>query len=66
MRNSYNTLFRKSEKKELFVIPRREWKDTVIMDLSGIGCEVVGWIHLAQDRNKWRILVTTVMKVQVI
>jgi len=35
------------------------------MNLKGIGCEVVDWIHLAQDRVKWRDVVKTVMNLRV-
>jgi hypothetical protein len=31
------------------------------MDLKEIRCEVVGWIHLAQDRNLWWALANMVM-----
>jgi hypothetical protein len=31
------------------------------MDLRGIGCEVVDWIHLPQDRVRWWAVVSTVM-----
>jgi len=42
--------------------PRRRWDDNIRMDLWEIGCEVVDWIHLAQDRGQWQALVNTVMK----
>jgi hypothetical protein len=32
------------------------------MGLREIGWEVVDWMHLAQDRHQWRVLVNTVMK----
>jgi hypothetical protein len=31
------------------------------MDLREIGFGDVDWIHLAQDRDRWRALVNTVM-----
>jgi hypothetical protein len=31
------------------------------MDLREIGWEVVDWIHLAQDRDQWRALESTVI-----
>jgi hypothetical protein len=31
------------------------------MDLREIGWDSVDWIHLAQDRNQWRVLVYTVL-----
>jgi hypothetical protein len=35
------------------------------MDLREIGWDVVDWIELAQDRNQWRALVSTVMNLRV-
>jgi hypothetical protein len=35
------------------------------MDLLEIGVNVVDWIGLAQDRNRWRALVDLVMNLRV-
>jgi hypothetical protein len=35
------------------------------MELREIGLEVVDWIQLAQDRDQWRVIVNTVMKLRV-
>jgi len=32
------------------------------MDIKEVGWKVVGWIHLAQDGDQWRVLPNTVMK----
>jgi len=32
------------------------------MDLQEVGCGYVDWIGLAQDRDRWRTLVSAVMK----
>jgi hypothetical protein len=32
--------------------PRRQWEDNIRMDLRQIGWEIVGWMHLAQDRDQ--------------
>jgi hypothetical protein len=32
-----------------------------MMNLKETGCEGVGWIHLAQDRVHWQVLVNMVM-----
>jgi len=42
---------------------RCEYK--IRMDLNEVGWEGAGWIHLAQDRDKWLALVNTVMNLRV-
>ena len=44
---------------------RRRWEDNIKMDLQEAGCGGMDWIELAQDRDKWRALVNTVMNRQV-
>ena len=34
------------------------------MDLKEMGCEVLGWIIVSQDRNRWRALVNAVMNLR--
>jgi hypothetical protein len=41
-----------------------EWEDNIKMDLWEIRWEGVDWIHLAQDRVQWRVLLKTVMNFQ--
>jgi hypothetical protein len=38
--------------------PRRRWEDNIRMDLREVGCGGVDWMELAQDRDKWRALVS--------
>jgi hypothetical protein len=45
--------------------PRRRWEDNIKMDLRKIGFGDVDWIHLAQDRDRWRALVNTEMNLRV-
>jgi hypothetical protein len=45
--------------------PRRRWKDNIKMDLKEIGFGDVDRIHWAQDRDRWRALVNTVMDLRV-
>jgi hypothetical protein len=45
--------------------PRRRWEDNIKMDLRDIGFGDVDWIHCAQDRDRWRALVNTVMNLRV-
>jgi hypothetical protein len=32
------------------------------MDLQEVGCKGMGWIDLAQDRDRWRVMMNTVLK----
>jgi hypothetical protein len=45
--------------------PRRRRVDNIKMDLLEIGWGDVDWIGLAQDRDKWRTLLNTVMNLRV-
>ena len=40
--------------------PRRRWEDNINMDLRELGGGG-DWMELAQDRDRWRALVNTVM-----
>jgi len=60
-RNEYNTLFGKPEGTRQLGNPRRRWEGNTEMDLREIRCEIVNCIHLVQDRDYWRDLVTTVI-----
>jgi hypothetical protein len=51
MRNAYKILMGKTEKKRPLVRLRSRWEDNIRIDIKGIGCESVDWIHLAQDRD---------------
>jgi hypothetical protein len=46
--------------------PRRRWEDNKKLDLQELGCGGMDWIELAQDRDKWRELVNTVMNIRVL
>jgi hypothetical protein len=51
--------------KRLFGRPRRRWEDNIRMDLEEVGCGCEDWIGLAQDRDRWRALVSAVMNLRV-
>jgi hypothetical protein len=65
MRSNYNILVGRPEGKTPLGRPRRRWEDNNKMDLKEIGLESVDWIHVAQDRDRWRALVDTVMNCRV-
>jgi hypothetical protein len=46
--------------------PRRRWEDRVRMDLRKIGFGGVDWIRLAQDRDRWRAVVSAVNNLRVL
>ena len=41
------------------------WVDNIRMDLQEVGCGYMDWIGLAQDRDRWRTLVSAVMNLRV-
>ena len=41
--------------------PRRRWEDNIKMDLQEVRRGCGDWMELAQDRDSWRALVSTVM-----
>jgi hypothetical protein len=45
--------------------PRRRWEDNINMDLQEVGGVCGDWMELAQDRERWRALVSTVMNLRV-
>ena len=46
--------------------PRRRWEDNIKMDLEELGRGRGDWMELAQDRGRWRALVSTVMNFRVV
>jgi hypothetical protein len=63
--NVYRLLVGKAEGKRPLGRPRRRWIDNIKVYLFEIGLNVVDWIGLAQDRYKWRALVSSVMNLRV-
>jgi hypothetical protein len=57
----YKVLVGKPEGKRPLVRPRRRWEDGIRMDLREIGLWGVNWIRLAQDRGRWRPVLSAVM-----
>jgi hypothetical protein len=64
-RGAYRALVGKSEGRRPFGRPRRRWEDNIKMDLREVGCWGADWVDLAQDRDRWRALVNTVMNLRV-
>jgi hypothetical protein len=61
-RNAHTLFVRKLEGKRPLGRPRRRRVDNIKMDLGEVGWGDVDWIGLAQDWNRWRALVNSVLK----
>jgi len=44
---------------------KHKWEYNITMDLQEVGWGGKNWIDLAQDRDKWRTLVTAVMNLRI-
>ena len=64
-RSVYRILVGKPEGKRPLGRPRRRWEDNIKIDLQEVECGGMDWIELAQDRDRWRALVSTVMNLPV-
>jgi hypothetical protein len=64
-RNAYRLLVGKPEGKRPLGRPRLRWVDNIRMDLVEVGWGDVDWIDLAQDKNRWRALVNSVLNLRV-
>jgi hypothetical protein len=65
VRGAYNILVGKPERRRPLRRPRCRWEDNIKIDLGEMGFGDTDWIHLAQDRDRWRALVNTVMSLRV-
>ena len=64
-RGVYRVLVGKPEGKSTLGRPRLRWEDNIKMDLQEVGYGGVEWIELAQNRDRWRALVSVVMNLRV-
>ena len=64
-RSIYRVLVEIPEGKRPFGRPRYRWEDNIKMDLQELGCGDMDWFKLAQDRDRWWVLVNVVMNLQV-
>jgi hypothetical protein len=65
VRGVYNILVGKPEGRRPLGRPMCRWEDNIKMDLGEIEFGDIDWINLAQDRDRWRALVNTVMNLRV-
>jgi len=64
-RGVYRILVGKPEVKRRLGRPRRRWEDNNKMEFQEVGGGCGDWMELAQDRDRWRTLVSTVRNLQI-
>jgi len=64
-RSVHKVLVGKPEGKRPLGRPRHRWEDNIKMDLQEVGRGFGDWMELAQDRERWQALVSTVMNFRV-
>jgi len=65
-RGVYRVLVGKPGGKRPLRRSRRRWENNIKMDLQEVGCGGMGWIELAQDRDRWQAFVNAVMNLWVL
>jgi hypothetical protein len=65
-RKVYRVLLGKPEGNRPLGRPRSRCENGIRMDLREIGWGSVQWMQLAQDRDRWRAIVDTVMNLRVL
>ena len=61
----HRVLVGKPEGKRPLGSPIRRWEDSIKMALQEVGGGSGDWMELAQDRDSWRALVSTVRNLRV-
>jgi hypothetical protein len=64
-RGVYRILVGRPEGRRPLGSPRHRWEDNIKMDLQEVGWGGMVWIDMAQDRDRWRALVSVVMNLRV-
>jgi hypothetical protein len=62
----YRGLVRKPEGKGPLGRPKVKGEDNIKMALQTVGCGIMDWIDLSQDRDRWRALVKAVMNLRIL
>ena len=64
-RGVYRDLVGKPERDKSLGRPRRRWEDNIKADVTEMGSTSMDWIELAQDKDRWRVLVNAVLHCRV-
>jgi len=64
-RGVHRVLVGKPEGKRPVARPRRSWEENIKMNLQEVGGGCGAWMDLAQDKDRWRALVSTVRNLRV-
>ena len=64
-RGVYRVVVGKPEGRSPMGRPKRRWANNIRTDLQEVGWVYMDWIGLAQDRDRWRTLVSAVMNLRV-
>jgi len=65
-RRVYRVLVENPEGRRPLGRPRRRWVNNIRMDLQEVECGYMDWSGLAQDRDRWRTLMSAVMNLRVL
>jgi hypothetical protein len=65
-RDVYRVFVGKPEGKRPLGRPSRKWENNIKMDFEEVGCGSMGWIELAEDRDRWRALANAVMNILIL
>jgi hypothetical protein len=65
-RIAYRLLVGKPERKRPLGRPRRRWVNSIRMYFGEMRCGDVDWIGLAQDKNRWRAFVNSLLNLRVL
>jgi hypothetical protein len=64
-RGAYRDFVGRPEGRRPLGRPRRKWEDNIKMYLQEVVWKDMDWIDMAQDRDRWRALVSAVMNIRV-
>jgi hypothetical protein len=64
-RNAYRILVGKPEEKRPLGRPRRSWENNIKMYLKETGRNSTNWVHLAEDREQWRVFVNIILNLRI-